>query len=901
MTQLSLSEVEEWLDAHPDLCLDYFLRKAELAAINAWLVAHGFLTINDYVSSSRRNSGSSGNTSPAVGPYFSSEDQITPAPTGASSNPVQNSGNHKRSNSKRCLRHDFARAKSKSMFRTHETPGHEPSSSTSRRNSLKDMRKYTSLPPSSVNMLSLLIESKVRLPQCFPLHNRATKRDLLKSQGEKEFFLSIVRDIATELDLKSLSHKTVDNLAVLLDTDGASLFLVEGPRGGRQTLVSKVFDVHCGASTFLLPGGKNIGSDNEVQVPWGVGVLGHVADSGETVNLQVACEDSRFDDEVDRITGYHTETLLCMPVRNAYEEIIAVAQVINKNPDVDGGMFTKKDEKVFETYLQFVGIAITNAQIMETSRQEYDRNRNLLEIVHDLFEEQTSLEKVILKIMQRAQRLLQCQRAAVLLLDDTSETTKFSKLFELTSPVNGHTHTTTHSKEPVETVSRYMLALAEKVAISGEVLNVAESFEVEKGSGGDIKSLLAMPIRNSRYQIIGVATIINKLNGQPFDENDEQLFEAFTIFCGLGIHNTIMYSEVEKAMARQRVALEVLSYHATASNKEVEALMEQPMVCADELNLYSLTFDDFSMEPDEMVKGAVAMFLQLGLVKRFQIEKETLYRFLITIKRNYRDVPYHNWRHAFNVSQVMFAILMGCEMKGTFSDLEVLGMFVGCLCHDLDHRGTNNSFQQKTGSALVLLYGTTNTMEHHHFNHAVMILSSESHNIFSGLSPEHYSKVMKVLKHSILATDLSVYFELRPKFFSLVETKSYSWGLEEHRELLRSMLMTASDLAASCKPWEVQKRVAHLVTAEFLVQGDKERHELHITPQPLMDRERQHELPQLQIRWINDICLPLYESLGQMNPKLSVMTEGAAENMKQWQKIVDAQACNGELPEEAAT
>lgn len=82
------------------------------------------------------------------------------------------------------------------------------------------------------------------------------------------------------------------------------------------------------------------------------------------------------------------------------------------------------------------------------------------------------------------------------------------------------------------------------------------------------------------------------------------------------------------------------------------------MVCADELNFYSLTFDDFSLEPDEMVRGAVAMFLQLGLVKRFQIEKETLYRFLITVKRNYRDVPYHNWRHAFNVSQVMFAILM---------------------------------------------------------------------------------------------------------------------------------------------------------------------------------------------------------------------------------------------------
>jgi len=89
-------------------------------------------------------------------------------------------------------------------------------------------------------MLSLLIESKIKLPQCAPAPNRSAKRELLKAQGERDFFLGIVRDVATDLDLKSLSQKTVDNLAVLLDADGASLFLVDGPRGGRQTLVSKV-------------------------------------------------------------------------------------------------------------------------------------------------------------------------------------------------------------------------------------------------------------------------------------------------------------------------------------------------------------------------------------------------------------------------------------------------------------------------------------------------------------------------------------------------------------------------------------------------------------------------------------------------------------------------------------
>jgi len=81
-------------------------------------------------------------------------------------------------------------------------------------------------------------------------------------------------------------------------------------------------------------------------------------------------------------------------------------------------------------------------------------------VVHDLFEEQTSLEKVILKIMQRAQRLLKCQRAAVLLLDDNSEAIKFSKLFELSSAANGHTQIASNPKEQVPTDLKFNLYFA---------------------------------------------------------------------------------------------------------------------------------------------------------------------------------------------------------------------------------------------------------------------------------------------------------------------------------------------------------------------------------------------------------------------------------------------------------
>ena len=50
---------------------------------------------------------------------------------------------------------------------------------------------------------------------------------------------------------------------------------------------------------------------------------------------------------------------------------------------------------------------------------------------------------------------------------------------------------------------QHLLRLAEQVATSGEKVNIADCLEVEKGSGGNVRSLMAMPIRNPNYQVIG--------------------------------------------------------------------------------------------------------------------------------------------------------------------------------------------------------------------------------------------------------------------------------------------------------------------------------------------------------------------------------------------------------------
>uniref|UniRef100_A0A8B9VZL7 Phosphodiesterase 11A n=1 Tax=Bos mutus grunniens TaxID=30521 RepID=A0A8B9VZL7_BOSMU len=73
------------------------------------------------------------------------------------------------------------------------------------------------------------------------------------------------------------------------------------------------------------------------------------------------------------------------------------------------------------------------------------------------------------------------------------------------------------------------------------------------------------------------------------------------------------------------------------------------------------------------------------------------------------------------------------------------------------------------------------------------------------------------------------------------------------------MLMTACDLGAVTKPWEISRQVAELVTSEFFEQGDRERAELKLTPSAIFDRNRKDELPRLQLEWIDSICMPLYQ------------------------------------------
>uniref|UniRef100_A0A3P9BP67 Phosphodiesterase n=1 Tax=Maylandia zebra TaxID=106582 RepID=A0A3P9BP67_9CICH len=693
--------------------------------------------------------------------------------------------------------------------------------------------------------------------------------------------LELVKDVSSHLDVTALCHKIFLHINELIAADRYSLFLVGEDSSNRKFLVSRLFDVAEGTTL-------EESSSNSIRLEWNKGIVGHVASTGQPLNIKNAYEDPRFNAEVDHITGYKTQSILCLPIKNHRDEVVGVAQAINKKCG-DGGAFTEQDEKDFSAYLAFSGIVLHNAQLYETSQLENRRNQVLLDLASLIFEEQQCLEVLLRKIAGTILSFMQAQACTVFIADEDSMNT-FSSVFhmdyeELVKDFTGEGHDN----------SQINYMYAQYVKNTMQPLNIADVTKDSAFLGRSIKSLLCTPSGMARRtkSLVGVCQLVNKIDEvsgsvKAFNRNDDQFLEAFAIFCGLGIQNTQMYETVERAMAKQEVTLEVLSYHASAADEESRELQVLATIpSAQSLHLLDFSFSDFDLSDSETTLATVRMFVDLHLVQNFQMKYTSLCQWIMSVKKNYRkNVAYHNWRHAFNTAQCMFVVLKSGHLQSYMSDLEVLALMIATLCHDLDHRGVNNSYIQRSDHPLAQLY-CHSTMEHHHFDQCLMILNSHGNQILSGLSLDEYKATLKMIERAILATDLALYMKRRGEFFELTKNNQFVWEDEHHRDLLRSMLMTACDISAITKPWPVQKRIAELVATEFFEQGDKERQELNIEPIDLMNREKRDKIPSMQVSFIDTICIQLYETLAGLSEYCSPLLEGCQKNRQQWKCLAE--------------
>lgn len=100
----------------------------------------------------------------------------------------------------------------------------------------------------------------------------------------------------------------------------------------------------------------------EIRVPFDRGVVGHVASTGQIINIPEAYQDPRFNHDLDRLTGYRTRSILAVPLRNVSGHIIGVFEAMNKASIP----FDNDDEGILQLISSLAASGIENAQLYES-------------------------------------------------------------------------------------------------------------------------------------------------------------------------------------------------------------------------------------------------------------------------------------------------------------------------------------------------------------------------------------------------------------------------------------------------------------------------------------------------------------------------------------------------------
>lgn len=136
--------------------------------------------------------------------------------------------------------------------------------------------------------------------------------------------------------------------------------------------------------------------------------------------------------------------------------------------------------------------------------------------------------------------------------------------------------------------------------------------------------------------------------------------------------------------------------------------------------------------------------------------------------------------------------------------LQGLSFLISCLCHDLDHRGTSNSYQTQSSSPLARLYSSEGSVnERHHLSQAICILNDSGSKILDSLSTEEFMECIDYLRELILATDLANHFRILKDLKNLT-----SESIHTEQRLLLSLLITCCDLNDQIKVWPQVHTVA---------------------------------------------------------------------------------------------
>lgn len=377
----------------------------------------------------------------------------------------------------------------------------------------------TTTPDDDINILSEVMDRHLRQSDIDRILRVLTSTDqqlLLLRITDLLRRLSALFEISTRmqesLSLDVVLPRLMGIITEALSADRSSLFLFDAES---DTLFSRVAQ------------GDTIG---EIRFPAGAGIAGLVFQSGEGLIIPDAYADPRFNQDVDRKTGYRTRNILCAPLRNKRNELIGVAQVLNKH----SGDFSDDDLSLLQILTTQAAAALENAQLFEKVERARHEELQLLDVTSAISSE-LQLDPLLNKIITVTTEMLGAERSSLFIYDRKadqlwSRVAQGAEIKEIRFPASAG-------------IAGACFRAAAPLHIPDAYADDRFNQEFDRKTGYRTRNILCMPLFNKAGEAVGVMQVLNKHAGQ-FTATDERRLRAFTAQAAIALENARLFDDV---------------------------------------------------------------------------------------------------------------------------------------------------------------------------------------------------------------------------------------------------------------------------------------------------------------------------------------------------------------------
>ena len=351
------------------------------------------------------------------------------------------------------------------------------------------------------------------------------------------------RVLGATLDLDRLLVVLLEKVTDLLDAERATIYLVTDDG---QTLESKI---------------AQGGAIATIRLRTGEGIAGWVAQSGATVNIPDAYADPRFNQSVDKQSGFRTRSILCMPMPDHKGRTIGVVQVLNKRL----GPFSGDDEALLGTVAAHAGIAIENSKLylnvlgknaaLLATQDELRQRIAELDLLYEIEREASAaiaLDELLDRLLGRAIQLVGAEAGSILLREKRS-----GELFFRTAQ-GARADSLERMKLPAgEGIVGWVALHNQPLLVNDPEHDARHDLFIAEKIGVPARSILAVPLVAPRARgeeddaSLGAIELVNKRESGGFDEDDLKLL---TLIAGQASRAITIARNREERLHSERLA-----------------------------------------------------------------------------------------------------------------------------------------------------------------------------------------------------------------------------------------------------------------------------------------------------------------------------------------------------------